>query len=307
MDEPAVKTPVILITGAGGFTGQHAVRRFSQLGYEVAAVVRTLRTKEEQLPGVSELPCDLTDEAAVRQLVDEVRPDYVLHLAGQNAVGDSWKEPSVSFRTNVAATLYLLNAVRHYPHSRTLVVGSNLSSAALKGQTQPAHPYGFFKAQQSSLALAFGHLFEMNVMVAEPTNLVGPGPSTGVCGLLARYVVRRERGETEQPFTLSSRYEERDYLDVRDAVSAYEKLLVLGKAGTIYPVGSRVTRSLLEIGRTFQEQARVPITFEIGEAKAAAQSKPADTQELLKLGWQPAIPFSQSVADTLDYYRSKGE
>lgn len=81
------KDQTLLITGASGFTGRHACLHFSALGYRVVAVVRK---KVEFTPEVEVISCDLTNKAAVFELIERVQPSYLLHLSGQNHVGISW-------------------------------------------------------------------------------------------------------------------------------------------------------------------------------------------------------------------------
>ena len=71
--------------------------------------------------------CDLTDKVSVRNIVKEIKPDYLLHLAGHNHVGESWLHPVSSFEANVLSTLYLIDALREEnPSCKIVVVGSAL-------------------------------------------------------------------------------------------------------------------------------------------------------------------------------------
>ena len=83
---------------------------------------------------------------------------------------------------------------------------------------------------------AWHSLYGMDIIVADPSNLIGPGSSARMGTLLARYAAACEKahalGEPMPPvFKLSSATEERDFLDVRDAMRAYELLLARGVSG----------------------------------------------------------------------------
>ncbi|ASA23895.1 NAD-dependent epimerase/dehydratase family protein [Paenibacillus donghaensis] len=328
----------LLITGAGGFTGRHAVDYFREAGAEVTAVVRRpLSPAQGGAPplfpaNVQTYICDLSDRQAVARMIGETVPEAVLHLAGTNSVPESWREPLLYMETNVMATLYLLEAMRHVPGSRVLVAGSRLKFKP-GSEEGPPHPYSLSKTIEELVSLAWGTLFKQPVLLAEPCNLIGPGPSTGFCSLLARHIVNAEMATAAQspdagdstvsaPFKVSSRYVQRDFLDVRDAVRAYDYILRKGEEGRIYRIDSGQTRQLGEIVGQLLSQATAPVPVEWGaeQEAAAAPSVPtasgppaaaaeaaADDDHAAVLGWKPQIPLEQSLTDILDYCRSEQE
>ncbi|WP_232380939.1 NAD-dependent epimerase/dehydratase family protein [Paenibacillus tianjinensis] len=324
MDEPVsdvhMKGRRLLITGAGGFTGRHAVAYFHAAGAEVTAVVRRPAALSAGFPeGVRVQECDLSDRKAVAAMIAEAAPDEVLHLAGKNSVPESWRDPLLYMETNVMATLYLLEALRARPAGRILVAGSRLKYRPGTADGPP-HPYSFSKTLEELVSLAWGTLFKQPVLLAEPCNLIGPGPSTGFCSLLAQHIVRSEEaaaGRTTEPqtFRLSSRHVLRDFLDVRDAVRAYDYILRQGKAGAVYRIDSGTQRSLGDIAGKLLAHAKAPVFMDWGTDTAEVQPvKPADSGEpdaadgpeknAAILGWKPEISLEHSIQDIVDYYRS---
>lgn len=300
----------ILITGAGGFTGRHASFRFAAKGYRVFALVRS-ETGLPAIEGVQYMVCDLTDKAAVKRTIDRTRPQYVLHLGGKNSVPDSWAEPLLYMESNVMTTLYLLDALQAYglADTRVLVAGSRLKFG-LERPLRPTHPYGLSKSLQEAAALAWGKLFHLNVMIAEPGNLIGAGPSTGICSLLARHIVRLERGESPPPFLLSAADARRDFLDVRDAVDAYETMLRKGEIGEVYPVCSGRERSLAELAEDFAQltdaaDLKIRVGSPAGE-EAFRSGVPFLPQALWALGWRASVAWERSLQEVLDYFRKEG-
>ncbi|MNC35752.1 GDP-6-deoxy-D-mannose reductase [compost metagenome] len=184
------------------------------------------------------------------------------------------------------------------------------------------------------MSLAWCTLFKQPVLLAEPCNLIGPGPSTGFCSLLAQHIVRSEAAagtaEMLPPFKLSSRFALRDFLDVRDAVRAYDCILRCGEQGKIYSIDSGTQRELGTIAEQLLAHAAVPVAMEWGPvhtdaeqaavpsaaAVPAALSRALVNQEGLSaspednaasLGWSPQIELSRSLADIVDYYRASIE
>lgn len=320
----------ILITGAAGFTGRHACRHFAAAGWEVAALVSP-RAADAGIPGAAlVLRGDLTDPFEALRICAEARPDAVLHLAGQNDARVSFLAPGATLEANVMATVCLLEAIRRTGGCRTLVIGSMLRVPPER-LARASHPYGFSKTVQVMAARAWHHWYGLPVIVAEPSNLIGPGASNGLCGKIARWAAQAElmacRGngtaggghnpadggtgaardgslaaDGAEPFPLSSLTETRDFLDVRDAVSAYELLLRMGKPGEAYEVGTGRARPLADVKRVFDRLARVPLKWRTGLSDAPSPP-PADPSGLLALGWKPRHSFVRSLADALEEAR----
>lgn len=184
----------VLVTGAAGFSGRHACARLALEGAEVTAVVSPRAGGRPPVAGAArELACDLTDRAAVSALLAQVRPEAVLHLAGRNAVDESWRTPDLTLSANLLSTVYLLEGVRALPGCRIVVAGSMLSPRPGDDLARTLHPYAFSKALQVIAALAWQHWYNVPVIVAEPCNLIGPGGSAGLCGKIARWAAACER------------------------------------------------------------------------------------------------------------------
>lgn len=146
------RRPVIVITGAAGYTGMHACRHFAKLGWEVAALTRTVasvselillaRDDENNSPEaetrncITPYVCDLLDKKRLGEVIRQIAPDYVLHLGGKNSVPESWQSPLLYMESNVLSTLYLLDVLRPFPKARIVVAGSRLKTAL----QAPYHP-----------------------------------------------------------------------------------------------------------------------------------------------------------------------
>ncbi|MCJ8013889.1 NAD-dependent epimerase/dehydratase family protein [Paenibacillus sp. KQZ6P-2] len=298
---------VILITGAMGFTGNHACRYFAEQGMQVAAVVRQIK-KSQQLDGVRYYSCDLLDKYRLEQLIRDIAPDYVLHLGGKNSVPESWDDPLLYIESNMLPILYLLNALRSRPSCRVLVAGSRMGFK-LTEPYRPTHPYGLSKSLQKAAVLSWRELFGQSVMLAEPSNLIGPGPSTGFCSLLGCRIVQWERGESTEHFHVSSGEIHRDFLDVRDAVKAYRILLSRGQSGTVYAIGSGKERTLREVVETFRNMTNRDLPIMWGKEQAPeSPAPPLSFLEIRRLGWKATIPFERSISDVMQYCRAmKGD
>ncbi|WP_062351969.1 NAD-dependent epimerase/dehydratase family protein [Bacillus kwashiorkori] len=305
----------ILITGANGFTGQHACQHFLQKNYHVIGIVRdeaTLYKLKQQSdtnhPNLDLIACDITDEVALMNEVASRNIDYVLHPAGKNAVTASFEKPSLYMKTNVLATVYLLEALRKVKNlQKIIVIGSALEYNPFN--EPPSHPYGLSKTFQTIVAKTWENLFGLPIIIVKPTNLIGPGPSTGICSLLAEKIVQCENNIETTPITIDDLNKRRDFLDIRDAIAAYEIILQQGSIGEIYPIGTGNEQSLYDVVKTYKQLTSVNIPVKIEkEYKEDKQNKRingTNFHNLKQLGWEPNYCFKQSLVSILQYYRAK--
>lgn len=153
--------PVAFITGVTGQDGTYLSRALLEDGYVVHGLVRPDSTGV--LPdGVIAHAGDIRDSARLGELVAELQPDELYHLAGQSSVGQSWEDPVGTVEQTGAPVAALLQSVaQHSPHTRVV----NASSAEIFGHADtpqneatpiaPVSPYGAAKALGHFLVSSF--------------------------------------------------------------------------------------------------------------------------------------------------------
>ncbi|WP_281998541.1 NAD-dependent epimerase/dehydratase family protein [Priestia flexa] len=297
MDSKAMRKR-ILITGASGFTGKHAVVHFMKKDYEVTAAMR----KEMSCEGASVVSCDLENEDQVMKLIEDANPHYILHLAGQNHVGSSWEQPLSYVNSNVIGTLHLLEAVRKkVPTARIVVAGSALQYNPSDSSTL-THPYSFSKTMQILVSEAWAKLYNLDVVIAKPSNLIGPGHSNGVCSIFAKKIAAMEKGDEKKELHISNLEARRNFIDVRDAVAAYEHLFLFGQRKAVYEIASSACYSLKEVASMLRTLAHVDFQITNDEANSEPFLIP-DTSPLQLIGWKPNYSLEKSLLDILTFHR----
>lgn len=164
----------VLITGVTGQDGSYLAELLAGKGLEVVGTSRSPAPSGRAEQGtISPRTLVLSDPEAVRQLITEVRPDRVFHLAGQSSVGQSFKEPALTVESIVTSTLNVLEAVRTVsPETRVFIASSGEAFGDTGDQRadeatcfRPLSPYAAAKAAAAELARAYRVSYSLFVSV----------------------------------------------------------------------------------------------------------------------------------------------
>src|SRR5437588_837718 len=292
----------VLVTGATGFVGQHLLSLLSAGRNELFGTFL-------QPPDCTGLPeriklvaCDLRQADEMRQLLHDIRPQHVYHLAALSSVRNSFDDAKAVYEANFWGTLNLLEAVRaRQASARVLLVGSGHCYGEVKPSQVPIterqplapnSPYGVSKAAADMLGGQFFQNYGLQVVRARPFNHTGPGQAPHfVCSDLARQFAAIELGLRSPTVQVGNLKARRDFSDVRDVVCAYVLLMRKAKPGETYNVGSGRAvslREILEIVRSFcPRQVQIEIERERlrrGEADVVFGSNGKLKQAT---GWRP--------------------
>jgi len=118
----------VLVTGHTGFKGSWLVTWLINLGAEVTGVALEPHTSPSHFAllkvtsQIKDLRMDIRDDKNVAILIQELKPDFIFHLAAQAIVADSFKEPFETFDINVMGTVSVLNAVRGLKNDCAVVI-----------------------------------------------------------------------------------------------------------------------------------------------------------------------------------------
>ena len=311
-----------LITGASGFVGEHLCAcLLAHTDWQLAGTVYPQPVEARpQEPRLRLQHVDLRDPQRVQALVDEVQPDCIFHLAAQSFVPVSFADPWDTLENNIRAQLNLLEAVRRSGREiRMLVVGSNEEYGTPRlgelPQTEesplrPNNPYAVSKVAQDFLGLQYYLAYGAPVVRVRPFNHTGPGQSSRfVVPAFASQIARIEAGLQEPLVQVGNLDVARDFTDVRDIVRAYHLAVTQGEPGDVYNLASGRPQSVQGLLETLLGCAKVDIRVE----RDPSLYRPVDVQVVYgsadkfrrQTGWEPHIPFEQTLRDTLDYWRAQ--
>lgn len=313
----------VLITGISGFVGKHLAQYFlSQDGY---AVVGTCRS-EASIASLNELKdkvhlvnVDLMDAEKVADILNDEKPDYIVHLAAQASPSKSFSVPAETLTVNTVATLNILEGLRKHEmkSTRLLLVSTGEMYGMVKPSDipidedtpmRPISPYSVSKITQDYLAYQYFLAYHLDIVRVRPFNHIGPGQKEGfVVSDFAKQIVEIEHKKKDPVLSVGNLEGKRDFTDVRDIVKAYGLALEKGEAGEVYNLGSGVSRKISDMLQTLLDHSTEKVEIKTDPARFRPIDVPeivCDYQKFHKLtGWKPEIAFEKTLQDILDYWR----
>lgn len=314
----------VLITGITGFVGSHLAEYALARGdVEVFGTVRW-RSRMDNIEGILKdidlIDCDLRDPSATRKCLEQVRPNYIFHLAAQSYVPASWSAPSETLTTNILAELNLLEAIRDLGlETRIQVAGSSeeyglvLEDEVPIGEDNPLRPlspYAVSKVAQDFLAWQYNQSYGIFAVRTRAFNHTGPRRGqVFVTSDFSRQIAMIEKGLKEPVIEVGNLEARRDFSDARDVVRAYWLSLEKGEPGEVYNIGSGSAV-------TIQEMLDMLLSMtddRIEVMPVPERMRPSDVLILLsdntkfhaQTGWKTEIPLEKTLQDLLDYWRDR--
>lgn len=310
----------VLITGATGFVGTYLRQEVcAHADWQLTGTTFPDAPPTPTHPQEHFVYLDLRQAESVRALLAEQRPDAIIHLAAQSHVPTAYKDPWGTLENNIRGQLNLLEAcVALELKPRFLVIGSGEEygrdapeAMPLREEhpLRPENPYSVSKVAQDVLGYQYFISYGIPVIRMRPFNHVGPGQSPRfVLPAFAQQVARIEAGLQEPVLRVGNLSPARDFTDVRDVVRAYVLALLHGRPGEVYNVCSGTARTIQSLINRLLELARTPISVEIDPERYRPADVPTIFGSAEKLrqatGWEPEIPFEQTVQDVLNEWRS---
>jgi GDP-4-dehydro-6-deoxy-D-mannose reductase len=311
-----------LITGISGFVGSHLAEYLLESSdWEVAGTVFGPYGNIADLCGRLELyPAELSRLDVMTFILEQAQPDVIFHLAAQPLVSASRRDPWGTLETNVRMQLNVLEGVaRIKPSCQVLVVGSSEEYGLISPEDlpidedtplRPLSAYALSKVTQDLMGLQYALTHSLQVIRVRPFNHIGPRQRRGfVAPDLASQIAAAELGRQPPVLQVGNLEARRDFSDVRDVVRAYVMLLTHGELGNVYNVGSGESHSVQELLDRLLAMSQVAIEV----VQDPQRMRPSDIPEVVcdasrireQTGWQPEIPFEQSLQDILDYWRQE--
>lgn len=308
----------ILISGANGFVGQHLIDTLKN-DYQITGLIHESNLTNSD--NITYKSGNILDRGFLEDILN-YKPDYIIHLA---AIAPTWStDPENIFKVNLLGTLNLYQAVTNLKKQS----GFNpkiiyVSSAEVYGKTInpeniteenpffPANCYGTSKAAADRLSYQMSQSDKLNIVIIRPFNHTGPGQLKGFfVPDMASQIVEIENNPDKSELMVGNLNSVRDFLDVRDVVEGYKKVLETDTpAGEAYNLSSGTGIKMEDILNKLLSFAKKEIKIIPDPKRLRASEVPITVGNNTKFrnhfSWQPKIPIDQTLQDTLNYWRTK--
>lgn len=292
----------VLVTGGAGFIGSHLVEALVRAGHTVFVVDNLSRGAAAHLPpGIPLFVTDIRDPA-VEDLLREVRPAVIHHLAAQVDVAAAVADPLHDAEVNLLGTIRLLQVAVRAGVDRVVVA----SSAAVYGEPErlpvpedhplrPQSPYGLSKAAMEGYVQWFGRHHRLSWVILRYANVYGPRqPAIGEAGVVAQFVAALRAGRP--PVIHGDGGQTRDFVFVTDVAAAHLWAMDGGMEG-IYNIGTGQAVSV----RALWERLRS--LWGATVAPCHGPSRPGDIRHMVldprraaERGWRARVSLAEGLA-----------
>lgn len=303
----------VAVTGGGGFLGQAVLERLAARGVARVAVPR----RQDY---------DLVHEADVIRMYEELRPDVVLHLAGEvGGIGANRANPGRYFYANMAMALNLIEQARVHGIRKFVQVGTICAypkfapvpfheDALWEGYPDETNaPYGI--AKKAALVMLDGYFRQYGLASSYllPVNLYGPGDnfdpaSSHVIPALIRKCEAARLEGLDHIECWGTGSASREFLYVDDAAEAIIRAAELLEKPEPVNLGTNQEISIDDLVKLIAKL----VGFE-GEIRWDASKPDGQPRRCLdvtrageNLGWKATVPFEEGLKKTIAWWRAAG-
>lgn len=313
-----------LITGITGFAGSHLAELLLREGHDVFGIVRW-RSRSEHLEHLNGhlhlIEADLLDLKSLQDVMINLRPDYIFHLAAQSFVPASWTAPAVTLETNAVGSCNLFEAVRTAQIDPLIQIACSSEEYGLVHENElpiketnplrPLSPYAVSKVAMDYLGYQYFKSYGLKIVRTRGFNHEGPRRGeVFVTSTFAKQIALIEKGKQKPVILVGDLSTKRDFTDVRDMVRGYYLAAQKGEPGEVYNIASGkawVIKDVLDYLLSLSKVKNIKVK------RDPKRLRPSDVPILLgdsskfrqATGWQPQIPFKKTLRDTLNYWRRR--
>ena len=312
-----------LITGITGFAGSHLAEYLLNEHPDVE-VFGTYRWRsrmdnvEHLRSRIRLLEADLRDYTSMHAALDKSRPDVIFHLAAQSFVPSSWTAPNETLTTNVSGQTNLFEAIRALRLDPVVQIACSSEEYGLvlpdetpikeTNPLRPLSPYAVSKVAQDYLGYQYFQSYGLKVIRTRGFNHTGPRRGqVFVTSNFCSQVAAIGLGLQDPVIRVGNIEAIRDFTDVRDMVRAYWLAVTKAKPGEVYNIATGNGIRISEMLNRLIEISGLDVKIEVDPDRL----RPSDVEILIgdaskfkaDTGWEPRIPFEQTLNDLLEYWR----
>jgi CDP-paratose 2-epimerase len=332
-----------LITGGCGFLGSNISQRILEQGDELFIFDNLSRFgSEKNLDWLKSkgnftfFHGDIRDKENVTDVIKEIIPDVIYHLAGQVAMTTSINNPRLDFEINALGSFNVLDVVKNYSPETIVVYSSTnkvygdlewvkydetdtryIATDFPEGfsETIPLDfhsPYGCSKGCADQYMLDFHRIYNLNTVVFRHSSMFGGRQFStidqGWIGWFCQKAIETKLGTIPEPFTISGNGKQvRDVLYADDMVDLYLNVIknIDKTGGQVFNIGGGIKNSLSLLELFAILESKLDIKMKYKEIPARESDQKIFVADITKIkqyiDWEPKIDKVRGIEKMLQW------
>lgn len=304
-----MKKETILITGGGGFLGQHVVKEI-KCKYPTSRII---------IPRSKDI--DLREREKALNYFNTIKPDIIIGIAARlGGIGDNRKFPANYFYDNITIGMNTIDGARQSNASKLILIGTVCSYPKItpipfkeedlwNGYPEPTNgAYGISKKAVSEYALAVKQQYGLDVVNLLLTNLYGPGDdfrdeTSHVIPAIIKKMISAKKNDTKEILAWGDGSPTRDFLYVNDAARAIVKSINCSYSNPINvgngkDISIRTLYGFIQDKLNFKGNVSWDASYPNGQPKRLLDISKARKY----LNFEPKTSFERGIDQTIEWY-----
>jgi dTDP-glucose 4,6-dehydratase len=312
----------VLITGGCGFIGSNVLNYLSAKYKKIHFVnVDKLDYCSSESNVIIEDKSNYTfykgninNNTLINEILEKHNVDTIIHFAAQTHVDNSFGNSLHFTEDNISGTHNLLESCRAYGKIRRFI---HISTDEVYGEVNddhlgcdeensllnPTNPYAATKASAEFIVRSYNHSFNLPIIITRGNNVYGPHqyPEKVIPKFILQLISNKKctiQGEG---------IAKRNFIHVSDTATAIEAILLHGRIGGIYNIGTNNEYTVRDIANILIQKLKPNDKVEdwiefIKDRNFNDKRYNVKAQKLVKLGWSEKMKFNQGVDETIEWY-----
>lgn len=304
-----------MITGGTGFVGSHLAESLLNQKNDLLLISKT-DAKKDNIKKFHDKTihkkADITDFKKIGKIIDNFKPDMIIHLAGTTSHSKSFEMPLEDVDSNAKSTLFLLEKIRHTNPKCKFILGSTFIVIGRPkklpvNENTPCNPttlYGANRLASENYCKIYHDVYDLDTRIFRITNSYGPREQTIPNKNAVNYLIYKAYNKEEITIFHKGKFF-RDLVFISDVISGIQSIIKKGKMGNLYWISSGQKTWFYQFGNVLHDLTNAPVKYVMTPTytkKVDVGNFVVDNSKLRSLGWSPKISLKKGVQITLDYF-----
>lgn len=305
----------IIITGGLGFIGSHLADSLLKQNHKITLITKSM----SKTTNISHMPnriniekLDVTNFLKLGKFIEKIRPDIIIHLAGNTSHSASFEKPIQDIDVNAKSTLFILEKIRQLDLKCKFILGStfivigkpNKLPVNEKSSCTPTTIYGTNRLASEYYCKIYHEVYGLDTRIFRVTNSYGPREQTIAKKNAVNFIIHSAYAQKKISIFNKGNFF-RDLIYVSDVVSGINSILKKGRPGELYWISSGKKTWFKDFAKLLKIQTDCDIIFPKTPKytkKVDVGNFVVDNKKLKSLGWKPKVTLKDGIKKTIESF-----